>query len=97
MNRELINENTLKQKNYNIELIHSILVNRGTWLAIVEGMGCYTMVRKNIITGKLEGLYVNSMDIVDDTRLDMINRFKKKYKLIDNHNIIIHNVNEFDQ
>jgi len=78
-------------------MIHSILVNRGTWLAVIEGMGCYTMVRKNINTGELEGLYVDSMDIVDDMRLDAINRFKKKYQFINNHNIIIHNINEFDQ
>lgn len=85
-----MDENTMKQNNYDLDLISSVLVERGTWLAVAEGMGCHTMVRKNIMSGKLEGMYVDNMDYYDLDRVHTIELFKAGYRYIDNHDIIIH-------
>jgi hypothetical protein len=88
-NTDYRSQSMLEKMNYDITQINSIL-GEGTWIAVSEGMGCYTAIRKMKKTGILEGLYMDSQDHYNETKSLYMQTFVKDYIFIANHPIIYH-------
>jgi hypothetical protein len=79
-----LTEEELIRKYYPLDRIRTFMKDSPSYLVVYMGQGNNTYIRRQNVTGKLEGMFIQSDDWnYNPTIINELNEFKKGYEEID--------------
>ena len=87
---DIRNEYVLIKQNYNLEEIRKCFKSYPSYVYVYEGNGCYSIIRIKI-NRKIEGLFINTDDINNISKIIKKSNFIKGYALVNTDLPIYHN------